>query len=433
MDGKRKKIADVEAEWEEKMITFSSQIEGLQHRIVELEERLLKLENPPGKSQGFHNSFVLFSKEKVYPVMQKYGSLLGKKTIDALSWAYTGAKEKCRIAGYAKTALFSGLFLGILLFFCFYPWTNRPQEQKDMKNIPHSEHSIDSSSENKYFSRTQEETKFSERENLESNMQPASQSKEEERNDLPLITTLIEKSQQGDTSNRIQAIEALGKLNSPSANHQLCKLMKDSNADIRWYSLRTLGNTRGDRASLLALFAIVQDKQDSIEYRREAMRSLANLGSKFVEFTASEKKALLDILLDTSLDEELRANSAYALSTIGYASISSRITPLLKDPSSLVREMVAYTLGSFSYPNADKELIELMKSDESIQVRLAAVQALSKINIKVGSIAPELFDQWKKETEDCVKKELKDSLKKLSRISGFPVEVREKMGKYIKD
>lgn len=448
-DGKRKKIADIEAEWEEKMAFFSSQIEGLNQKVQNLEERLLALETKKShtgeKWKIIRDASVLkckkfssFSKEKMYPNAKVFFFAILQKFSHGFAWMFGMAKAKSKQFGYAKTACCCGLFLGMVVLLYIQPWKQSAIEKSETacnKKVdnPSPQVSFTRTFEEKQETRLQQDPYVYQKEPVETKKQPPQFSPEGERDGLPLISVLIQKSQEGDLSHRFQAIEELGKMNSPSANRQLCNLMKDSNIDIRWYSLRTLGNTKGDRSSLLALFEILYDKKENIEFRREALRSIASLGNKFVEFTSSEKKALLEMLLDTSCDEELRSNAAYVLSSIGYASISGKIVPLLKDPSSLVREMVAYTLGSFSYPNADGELIEMMKSDESVQVRLAAVQALSKINIKVGNIAPQLFEQWKNETEDCVKKEIKESLKRLSRIAGFPGSLKEQMEKYIKD
>ena len=420
MDGKRKKIADVEAQWEEKIDFFSSRIEELTARIETLEQRILNLEKSKESNKTLEKcqkaflvkgkNFATFSKEKIYPVLHSCGIWLWQKSCKIFSWLKEFSKIKAKQWGYGKTALFLGIFLCVFGLLLFQPWQNfLKKETVSTQEVSTQKVSVSaqkvSTQENKSSisplplvhpkKPIEQKKSYSPQSPPEEKKISAIPPIQEERDDLPLITKLIQQSQAGEMDNRYQAIDGLGKMNSPSASRQLCQLLKDPNADIRWYSLRTLNSTKGDRASLASLMEILNDSQESIDFQREAMRTLANLGGKFIEFTSSEKKFLLDVLLDTSRDEELRSNAAYALSNIGNAGISSKIVPLLSDPSSLVREMVAYTLGSFSYPHADKELLELMKKDENVQVRLAAVQALSKIDSKVASIAPELFEQWK--------------------------------------
>ena len=221
---------------------------------------------------------------------------------------------------------------------------------------------------------------------------------------------LLQKAQNPNNSviERIEAIEELAKENTQTMARHFMKLLNDDHPDIQWQVARRLGTfTVREKTVAEKLSNIVADKKQALEFRREATIALGAMGS------VVDETILFAILSNKDEDEELRNNAIIALNSIGDGDIAKLLVPYLNDESSMIRETVINTLGSFAYPFATRQLLDILEKDKEYRIQKETIHALGQITDSAKKILPKLIERWHIEKDESLRQELHDAIENL--------------------
>lgn len=207
---------------------------------------------------------------------------------------------------------------------------------------------------------------------------------------------------------RIEAIEELAKENTPTMARHFMKLLDDDSSDVRWQVARRLGTfTIREKTVAEKLSNIVADKSQALEFRRECTIALGAMGS------VVDEKILFGILANKNEDEELRNNAIIALNSIGDGDIAKNLVPYLNDESPMIKETVITTLGSFAYPFATKQLLDILATEKEYGIQKETIHALGQITDKARIILPKIIERWYIEKDETLRQELRDAIENL--------------------
>ena len=222
-------------------------------------------------------------------------------------------------------------------------------------------------------------------------------------NTPPSISKLIEKSKSNDVENRILAAQSLANVTSPLAAKYIVNLLNDKDDKVQWYAIKALRGFSDYNPGIKKIKEIIRDKSQSLANRREAVTTLGEIG------TVKETSFLLSIARFSN-DLDLKANALSSLGVIGDANVSFKMVKFLDDKDETIREIAANILGNFNYPNAIDKLIKLLNNDRKIRVRIASVNALSRMKIRISHIAAQLLKSFYQQKNIEVKKQIKITL-----------------------
>ncbi len=200
------------------------------------------------------------------------------------------------------------------------------------------------------------------------------------------LSSAYEKSIHDDNKVRTYLALAMGKTGDEFYGPSLSQGIKDDVMDSRLAAIKSLGLI-GYRAADSKLIEIINNS-NSNEERLAATISLGQIGSK-------ESKQILKILLDDK-EPNIRWDAAVALAKMGDDSGSEIIELLLtrnyyhnfQEVDSWEQEqaiLVAINVSTnISNSTINKNLEVLAKTDKSMKVRDAALQAITKYNVNNG-------------------------------------------------
>ncbi len=180
------------------------------------------------------------------------------------------------------------------------------------------------------------------------------------------IDDLIGMLRSGDNLLRIEASEKLKKI-GPSIDHQLLKLLKEEDDNVRRSIIWVLGERR-NREYVKHLLPFLDDNH---YLSRSAIIALGKI---------REPRAVHDIVKKLqSKSRYIRTDAVYSLGRIGDKSAFSHVISLKDDTDWHVREAVAMTLGKIGGQDAGKHLETMAQYDPDILVRIAAEDSLKSL------------------------------------------------------
>ncbi|SDW69166.1 HEAT repeat domain-containing protein [Nitrosomonas oligotropha] len=190
--------------------------------------------------------------------------------------------------------------------------------------------------------------------------------------DKAAVDSLIHSLKDEDSIARWTAAEALGEIGDRAAVDPLIHSLKDENSAVRWTAAEAL-EIIGDKAAVDPLIHSLKDENSIVRWT--AARALEKIGDK----------AAVDPLLHAFKDEnsDARQTATKALGEIGDKAAVDPLIHALKDEDSVVRWTAAKALERIGDKAAVEPLIHALKDENSV-VRWAAAKALGKIGDKAA-------------------------------------------------
>lgn len=195
---------------------------------------------------------------------------------------------------------------------------------------------------------------------------------------------------------RIAAVVALKRLQSPA----LANFLNDKSEFVVTNAARAISDDALVTDALPALAALVENPRFTNE---PLLRRAINANVYSINDTAANANRLIQFAQQKAIDGKLRAEAIQAVSVWAESSNYDRVTgmyrgelkhpqqeaiaaitsgypALLKDQDKHVREASVLALGELNIKDANDTLVELLKSDSSAVVRIAALHTLKKFN-----------------------------------------------------
>ena len=177
---------------------------------------------------------------------------------------------------------------------------------------------------------------------------------------------------------RIEAVEALAKINDARVVKPLIAALKDEDGNVRAKAVEVLSRI-GDARAVEPLITALKDRDSRV--RASAVEALCKFGD------ARAIQALTGLLHDGSA--EVRSAAAEALAKINDPSAIDSLIKLLSDVDNDIRQMAVKALGKLGDPRAVGPLVTAL-IDRHETVRQFAEAALVKINPEWDK-SPEAF------------------------------------------
>jgi HEAT repeat protein len=193
---------------------------------------------------------------------------------------------------------------------------------------------------------------------------------------------------------------------------KLTELLQDADANVRVQSAFALGRMGSNAAPAVSVLAklVVSDKEARV--RKEAAKTLADIGPE----SRSAVQELVKALEDSQTD--VRQYAALALGKIGpdASAAEPSLQKTLKDKDQEVRCQAARALGGLGKAGlpALPELIRLLKDDDVAEVRIAVIQVLGDF----GPDAKDAVDALSIASRDgrpAIREAASDALKKVQK------------------
>jgi hypothetical protein len=215
-----------------------------------------------------------------------------------------------------------------------------------------------------------------------------------------------------------EAIKALGE-EARSAAPRLLEYVvkgkgKKEDAPARMYAVLALGRIGRDAPKTVpALAAVLGDSAEGMAVREAAAESLARYGVD-AQIAA---KSLAAALADTKNDGSLRLASAKALAKVegDAATVWPALRSALGDSDAKLRLHTARTAGPYGKdePEVIKVLARVAKSDDNVEVRLAAIQELGSLGPTAKDAQNELRYVLDHDDRELVRQYAEAALKKI--------------------
>ena len=206
-------------------------------------------------------------------------------------------------------------------------------------------------------------------------------------------------------SSRLNAILYMVEKYEPSCLPILEEILNDSqeDPDVRSAAALALGKVGGERA-LDILKQMATNENPTVK-----TYSLQALG-------LSGREEVVPVLLDALKDQnnDVFASAAEALGLIGKPVVPHLIALLSPSSAEDARCIAAWQLGTLRYSEAVPTLVQVVQTDQNLEVAALAIWALGEI----GMGTPEVLDTltWAKSQEDpAINKRADMAIKKISR------------------
>jgi len=165
----------------------------------------------------------------------------------------------------------------------------------------------------------------------------------------------------------IEIIESIGEISVP----ELLPMLKDPDKDVRKFAVDILGNI-GHKSAIPALEPLADDPD--VNVRAATVEALGKIGDP----------RGLNILMKALDDKEwVRIYAIESLSKIGTTEVASRLVPLLKDKSPIIKIAVVKALGKIGESDILDTLILLM-NDDFPGIKSYIIQAVGDIIDRCG-------------------------------------------------
>jgi HEAT repeat protein len=183
-----------------------------------------------------------------------------------------------------------------------------------------------------------------------------------------------------DAAVRRAAVGALNALGVPEMVKRVIPLFEDANPGIREAAVSIAGYF-GYPECIETIFLLCHDTDATV--RRAAIEQIAFL---------DEKRAAIVLAQALSSDvPSVRAAAAAAMSHVDGPAVAASLTAALRDDDSWVRYFAARSLSRHRSAESASELYRLAQFDKFQQVRIAAFEALSRIDAGLAASIADLF------------------------------------------
>ncbi|MCS7252759.1 MAG: HEAT repeat domain-containing protein [Armatimonadota bacterium] len=188
---------------------------------------------------------------------------------------------------------------------------------------------------------------------------------------LPAVRALLSAVRSKEDLKRWGAAKALGEMRCKDATKELIKATKDKSEDVRIASVISLGRI-GDPQAVPALLEALEDESSKVRWH--AYGALQRFG-------AEAGSAAIEAL------QQIKGVEAkeHIIKLLGIWKVSSAADELLnqlRHKSERVRSAAAWAIGEIGATAGANALLNLLRSDESIDVRREAAHALGKLRYK---------------------------------------------------
>ncbi len=233
---------------------------------------------------------------------------------------------------------------------------------------------------------------------------------------FPALKELGEALKDKDANTRASAAQAIGEFSRVDPEiakdyvSNLGQCMRDESGTVRFQAAFALG--RMGPAAESAVGALVEDlpKDKDASVRKEIIKTLTSLGMGATTASA----VLLDSLQDS--DVEVRQRAAIALSRVAPPPETAlpKLLKAIHDPDKSVRCHVIHAIGGLGKPAASAipELVEILKKEESADVRLAAIEELASFGPDAKA-AIDVLNVAAKDGRAAIRDAAQEALKKI--------------------
>jgi HEAT repeat protein len=162
-----------------------------------------------------------------------------------------------------------------------------------------------------------------------------------------------------------------------------------------------------------ALIVVLGDAGEDLAVREAAADSLGRIGLD----APNAAKPLADILGHTKNEQSLRIAAVKALAKV--EGVTREVWPALKiglaDPDSTLRLLTVRAAGPYGKeePEAVKTMAKLARTDDNVEVRLAAIQELGLVGAAAKAIVPDLRYIIDNDERDAVRQNAEEALRKI--------------------
>lgn len=212
---------------------------------------------------------------------------------------------------------------------------------------------------------------------------------------VPYLIAALEKE---DTAVRMNATEALGRIDDPAVVEPLVSMLVDPDPNIQYAAMNALENrgtmaleklietARGDdqklRAHSIELLGRIGDPsaravaEQGLKDSSPEVRAQAVIALRWIAFEEAVE-LIFPLLNDT--DNNVRMMVVFALGDMPESSPARRaLVKSLNSADDQVREKAAHFLGRSGYPDVEEALCGIL-SDRELKVRWTAAEALGKV------------------------------------------------------
>jgi len=238
------------------------------------------------------------------------------------------------------------------------------------------------------------------------------------RDALPQFVQALKDKHSPTRATAAEAIKVMGE-SAQSAVPELLDYLKNSkdkkaDATARMNVALALGRVGQDGAKgTTVLVAVLGDGDEDVKVREAAADSLGRLGVD----AQGAAKALAETLAATKNEQSLRLAAVKALAKV--EGESKYVWPALKvglaDGDSTIRILTVRAAGPYSKdePEVLKAFAKLARSDENVEVRLAAIQELGLLGPAAKAVESDLRYVVEHDEREVVRQEATAALKKI--------------------
>ncbi|MFL5245134.1 MAG: HEAT repeat domain-containing protein [Gemmataceae bacterium] len=235
----------------------------------------------------------------------------------------------------------------------------------------------------------------------------------------PAVAALAAALKDKDDTTRAAAAEALGRIgrDAGEAVPALLDCLKDKKADrfVRMFAAFALGRTEGDSAVVVpALSETLADPACPSDVRKAAAEALGQIGRSAADSVPILVSALTKEPTKQTVD--IRRAAATALDRIHpeAKAVLPDLKAALKDDDKFVRSQILHLLGRLGNEGADAvpDVIQRLKDDQVLEVRLAAIEALGALGVNSKEVI-EALTAASRSSVAAVRDAAKEALKKL--------------------
>lgn len=199
------------------------------------------------------------------------------------------------------------------------------------------------------------------------------------------LALVVDHLKSGDAEVRAQAAEILGAAGNPSAANLLKKLLQDKDKYVRIAAARALWEL-GSPAGIKTLYALINDvpAQGPIPVTNAPLVELKVISQNKVRERAMEAVAAMkgkkasDLLYALKNDNygTIRDAAARELARVGFDEELAQFSDALASEDEALRYEGAVTMGKVCSPASAGPLTELLRTEKSVRVKMAALDAL---------------------------------------------------------
>ncbi len=199
------------------------------------------------------------------------------------------------------------------------------------------------------------------------------------------LALVVEHLKSGDPEIRAQAAEILGAAGNPSASGMLKRLLQDKDKYVRIAAARALWEL-GSPAGVKTLYAMINDlpaqgpipvtNAPLVELKVISQNKIRERAMEAVAAMKGKKAAELLYALKNDNYGTIRDAAARELARVGYDDELAQFSDALASEDEALRYEGALTMGKVCSEASASPLTELLRTEKSVRVKMAALDAL---------------------------------------------------------